>query len=169
VSYYLALRSTEAVAMRAEYIDIDHGEAWVPSAKKKVRPNHRVCKHTDRPLIKVPILHGERVLASAVEWAKGRDWMFPAARGDKGHMSTRQMRNVFKAWCREAGFDDRISAHSLRHSAGTHVQEAVGDDVVLIRDYMRHSNIAITNTYLHSTPTKVKKARESMRRFHGKA
>ena len=49
-----------------------------------------------------------------------------------------------------AGYDsERITAHSLRHTAGTAVMELTGD-LYLTQKYMRHSNPATTEIYLHN-------------------
>ena len=51
---------------------------------------------------------------------------------------------------RQAGFNsNRITAHSLRHTAGTSVQELTGN-IYLTQVYMRHSNPATTEIYLHN-------------------
>lgn len=54
----------------------------------------------------------------------------------------------------EAGYDStRITAHSLRHTAGTAVQEITGD-LYATQKYMRHSNPATTEIYLHNDTEK---------------
>ena len=51
---------------------------------------------------------------------------------------------------KEAGFDsDRLTAHSLRHTAGTAVMEMTGN-LYTAQRYMRHSNPATTEIYLHN-------------------
>lgn len=57
---------------------------------------------------------------------------------------------MLKQAMKEAGFDsERITAHSLRHTAGTAVQELTGD-IYTTQKYMRHSNPATTEIYLHN-------------------
>lgn len=57
---------------------------------------------------------------------------------------------LLKAAMRAAGYDsDRITAHSLRHTAGTNVQEITGN-LYLTQKYMRHANPATTEIYLHN-------------------
>ena len=57
---------------------------------------------------------------------------------------------MLKRAMQEAGFDsERITAHSLRHTAGTNVQEVTGD-IYKTQKYMRHSNPATTEIYLHT-------------------
>ncbi len=56
---------------------------------------------------------------------------------------------MLKAAMQEAGFDsDRITAHSLRHTAGNSVMMMTGN-LYATQTYMRHSNPATTEVYLH--------------------
>ena len=57
---------------------------------------------------------------------------------------------MLKSAMKQAGFDsDRITAHTLRHTAGTNVQEITGN-LYLTQKYMRHANPATTEIYLHN-------------------
>ena len=57
---------------------------------------------------------------------------------------------MLKQAMRAAGYDsDRITAHSLRHTAGTNVM-SITEDLFLTQQYMRHSNPATTEIYLHN-------------------
>lgn len=57
---------------------------------------------------------------------------------------------MLKAAMREAGFDsDRLTAHSLRHSAGQAVMDLTGQNLFATQMYMRHADPATTEIYLH--------------------
>ena len=57
---------------------------------------------------------------------------------------------MLKRAMQDAGFNsERLTAHSLRHTAGTAVQELTGD-LYTTQKYMRHSNPATTEIYLHN-------------------
>ena len=61
---------------------------------------------------------------------------------------------MLKRALQEAGYNsERITAHSLRHTAGTAVQEITGD-IYQTQKYMRHSNPATTEIYLHNETEK---------------
>lgn len=61
---------------------------------------------------------------------------------------------MLKRAMQAAGFDsERITAHSLRHTAGTAVQEITGD-LFKTQMYMRHANPATTEIYLHNDTEK---------------
>lgn len=77
--------------------------------------------------------------------------------GNRSHgkrIATTTISTMLKRAMQAAGFDDeRITAHSLRHSAGTAVQELTGD-IYTTQKYMRHSNPATTEIYLHNDTEK---------------
>ena len=77
---------------------------------------------------------------------------------------------MLKKAMQAAGFDsDRITAHTLRHTAGTNVQEITGN-LYLTQQYMRHANPATTEIYLHNDTTKqeAKTARRLYDYYHGR-
>lgn len=61
---------------------------------------------------------------------------------------------MLKRAMQEAGFDSEyLTAHSLRHSCGTAVMEMTGN-LYTAQTYMRHSNPATTEIYLHTDTEK---------------
>lgn len=172
--YYLALREAEAVYLRPEYLLLSANEALIPSVKRKPRKGMPTCPVTGRLLIRIPILFGQGVIRSAVNWAQSSNspWLFPSRSDPTKPLSTRQVRRTFSLWSRAAGLPVEVSAHSLRHSAGTHVlgiasksiKEADGDPLLLVRDFMRHKDLKTTSIYLHSTPAVIAAARAAMTR-----
>lgn len=76
---------------------------------------------------------------------------------------------MLKGAMQEAGFDsERITAHSLRHTAGTAVMELTGD-LYKTQNYMRHSNPATTEIYLHTDTEKAEAgiAQQLYNLYHG--
>jgi integrase len=173
LAYYLALRGGEVNRLRPEHFNAADGEVYVPTEKRKVRKGMITCPHSGMPLIRIPILFGDKVIEAALNWAREAksEWLFPSRTVPGKPITTRQVRLTFKMWAKAAGLDPQVSAHSLRHSAGTHVNEiagsrirtAGGDPHVLVRDFMRHSDISITSIYLHSLSGSVDAARAAMR------
>lgn len=76
---------------------------------------------------------------------------------------------MLKRAMQEAGFDsERLTAHSLRHTAGTTVQEITGN-LFLTQKYMRHANPATTEIYLHNDTERQEAdiAQQLYNRYHG--
>ena len=84
-------------------------------------------------------------------------------------IATTTISTMLKRAMQEAGFDsERLTAHSLRHTAGTAVQELTGD-IYTTQKYMRHSNPATTEIYLHNDTEKQEAgiAQDLYNLFHG--
>ena len=84
-------------------------------------------------------------------------------------IATTTISTMLKKAMQEAGFDsERLTPHSLRHSTGTAVQELTGD-IYTTQKYMRHSNPATTEIYLHNDTEKQEAgiAQDLYNLFHG--
>lgn len=65
-------------------------------------------------------------------------------------LSTRSVSGIVKNRLKEAGYDsDRLTAHSLRHTAVT-LSLLAGKDITEVQQFARHANIATTMIYNHS-------------------
>lgn len=65
-------------------------------------------------------------------------------------MTTRAISGVVKEHLREAGYDsDKLTAHSLRHTAVT-LSLLAGRDITEVQQFARHANIATTMVYNHA-------------------
>ena len=78
---------------------------------------------------------------------------------------------MLKRAMQEAGYDsERITAHSLRHTAGTAAMEITGN-IYQTQQYMRHSNPSTTEIYLHTETEKqdAELAQQLYNFYHGNA
>jgi site-specific recombinase XerD len=74
---------------------------------------------------------------------------FPGVDHDPGKpLSGRYIRDLVKKYARQAGLDDRLRVHDLRHTAAMLRAEA-GDDVEQISSFLGHSSLRTTSIYLH--------------------
>lgn len=65
-------------------------------------------------------------------------------------LTTRTISGLVKDRLKEAGYDsDRLTAHSLRHTAVT-LSLLAGKDITEVQQFARHANIATTMIYNHS-------------------
>lgn len=77
-------------------------------------------------------------------------------RNHGSRLSTRMISWLVKHYLRKAGYDSRrLSAHSLRHTAGVQVLKA-GGDLYTTQLFMRHSNPATTELYLRSIEEEIR-------------
>lgn len=65
-------------------------------------------------------------------------------------LATTTISTMLKKAMQQAGYNsERLTAHSLRHTAGTNVMELTGNNVFVTQQYMRHENPTTTEIYLH--------------------
>jgi len=93
-----------------------------------------------------------RAYLSARGKAEGTEPLFTSVSNHNaaGRMTTQSISRIAKTYMRAAGFDsDRLTAHSLRHSAGT-LALLNGMSVQEAQQFLRHKNPATTLIYLHN-------------------
>lgn len=76
------------------------------------------------------------------------DYVFTALDGQP--LSAERLRRLVKRYVRLAGMDPvKVKVHTLRHTAAMLRKEA-GDTVDVISQFLAHSNLAVTQIYLHT-------------------
>lgn len=94
--------------------------------------------------------------------------------GNRSHgkrIATTTISTMLKSAMVQAGFDsERLTAHSLRHTAGTTVMELT-NNLYTTQKYMRHSNPTTTEVYLHNETEKQEAgiAKQLYALYHGQA
>ena len=126
-------------------------------------------KKTLAPEVKAAI---DDYLSSRSDAKHGSSPLFVSTGNRSGgkRIATTTISTMLKRAMQQAGYDsERITAHSLRHTAGTNVQEITGN-LYLTQQYMRHANPATTEIYLHNDTTKQEAeiARNLYNHYHGK-
>lgn len=89
---------------------------------------------------------GTELLAPLVLSRSPGEWIFPGRNGQPVSQNT--VFNRIKAVLKDAGFPN-ASPHTLRH-AGASVAHSRGASIASLRDMLGHSNVQVTNTYLHT-------------------
>lgn len=90
-------------------------------------------------------------LQSRTDAATGNSPLFVSTGNRSGgkRIAATTISKMLKAAMVDAGFDsERLTAHSLRHSAGTAVQSLTGD-LMQTQKYMRHCSPVTTEIYIH--------------------
>lgn len=76
----------------------------------------------------------------------------PVFRSQKGgHLDPSQAWRIVRAAAAKAGIDKNVSPHWFRHSHASHALEK-GVSPALVRDTLGHSNLSVTDRYVHSNP-----------------
>jgi len=161
LQYLLGLRVGEAVLLRYEHLG-PLAQGWpvcvyVPTLKRR---------GSKPPLLPVPVLsHAKLVRWAFSKQARPLDkresgFLFPgqAKRKDR-HCSVSWAVKRFKGLAKTGNCHPGFSSHALRHSAGSHLFAACGQES-LVRRFLRHSGggqwavgspSAVTERYIHVT------------------
>jgi integron integrase len=175
--YASGLRRIEAVALRVNHIDFDHGLVRVWSGKGN---KHRVVTiapelypQLRRQISKVQDLLLEdqanpdyggvwlpHALARKYPFANkslGWHYLFPST-GLSSEPGTRNLRRhhvdessinkLLKRAALECGITKDVTSHTLRHSFATHLLEA-GADIRTVQEQLGHSDVKTTEIYTH--------------------
>ena len=74
-------------------------------------------------------------------------WWFPARRGQPGHIHPASVSDLIRRAKLRAGIhDERLTAHSLRHSFGSDLVE-LEVDVRVVQELMMHESLTATQVY----------------------
>lgn len=145
--YACGARISEASNLRL--FDIDFQTRLVKlfgkGRKERIIPLHDLCVDAlQRYLRKArPTLLG----------TKRSEFFFISNRGN--HMSADSMRLVFKDTVRQAGLDERLSPHDMRHTFATDLLDG-GADLRSVQEMLGHSSLSTTQIYTHLSPARLK-------------
>lgn len=163
------LRTIEISRANVKDFETKGGQAWLyiwgkghaePDQKKPICPEVAVAikdyllSRTDKPT-------GESPLFVSTGNRSGGQRIAPTT------IST-----ILKRAMQQAGFDsERLTAHSLRHTAGNNVRKITGNNIYETQKYMRHSNPATTEIYMHDGEEELDQqadiAQRLYNRYHG--
>lgn len=152
--YASGLRLSELCAARLEYLDQEERFLRVTGKGNKTRL--------------VPI--GEQALSALEQYLKlerpslvtprTSSHIFLSIRG--GSLSPDRVRQIVKERAKQAGIDQNIYPHLLRHCFATHLLEN-GADLRVIQELLGHADIATTQIYTHVDQKRLKAVHQ---KFH---
>ena len=141
------LRTIEISRANIKDLETKGGQTWLYIwGKGHTEPDQR------KPLAPEVAAAVKEYLKSRTDKPTGNSPLFVSTgnRSRGKRIAPTTISTMLKRAMQEAGFDsERITAHSLRHTAGTNVQEITGN-LYATQLYMRHSNPATTEIYLHT-------------------
>lgn len=154
--YGCGLRVSELCALTLNQLHLEHGFLRVigKGDKERMVPMHQRS-------IAALELYFRHVRGQWV--TKRTPYVFINSHGNA--LSRQYVHTMIKAKLRTCGLDERLSAHSFRHSFATHLLDG-GADLRVVQELLGHSDISTTQIYTHVQNKKLKDAYAS---FHPKA
>lgn len=152
--YSCGLRVSELTTLRLENLDLEEGFARVTGKGNKTRivpmggrarENLQSYLEVARPKLVTPKTSSEVILSN---------------RGKR--LTTVRIWQILRERARQAGLEEPVYPHRLRHSFATHLL-ANGADLRVIQEMLGHADISTTQIYTHVDSGRLK---ETHRRFH---
>ena len=138
--YASGLRLSELCGARLENLDLEDGFIRVTGkgGKTRIIPVGGMARK-----ILSDYLQNER---SDLVKKKTSSWIFLSVRG--GMLSPERVREIVKERAKQAGIEQTVYPHLLRHSFATHLLQN-GADLRVIQDMLGHADISTTQIYTH--------------------
>jgi integrase/recombinase XerD len=140
--YGAGVRISELVGSDVDDVDLDEGAVLVRAGKGSKARRVPLGRAARRAV-------GDYLVQSRPELARRRPRgagaaLFLNARG--GRLSRQGCWKILKRYAREAGLEDRVSPHTLRHSFATHMLDA-GADIRVVQELLGHASLSTTQVY----------------------
>lgn len=128
-------RLSEALFLEWAHVDAARGLVDLPGRKGSVRKPH-------------PVSAAALDLLAARRPVSGSPWVFPSPTDAKKPIAKSVVEHFWQRLRSVAGLDD-VRLHDLRHTVGT-AAGGTGANAFLIRDLLRHANVAMTHRYVNA-------------------
>ena len=145
--YAAGIRVSEASSLQMSGIDYTQGLVRVmgKGSKERVIPIHQKACDLLRHYI-----HDARPLLLG---NTSSSYVFLSSRGNP--LSTNTIRRVFKEALHQAGLDESLSPHAVRHSFATDLLSG-GADLRSVQEMLGHASLSTTQIYTHLSPDRLK-------------
>ena len=114
-------------------------------SKERIIPLHTMAVSS----LGTYITHGRGQLLRG----KQSEYVFVSSRGNP--FSADAIRKMFKEALREAGLDETLSPHAMRHTFATDLLEG-GADLRSVQEMLGHSSLSTTQIYTHLSAARLK-------------
>jgi integrase len=131
---FTGCRLSEVLNLRWEQIDFHAGTIALTETK------------SGRPQVVVMNAPARQVLKE-LEQAKASEWVLPSPTEAKRSLSKGTIETIWSRIRTAAGLED-VRMHDLRHTVGTYAGQS-GANAFLVRDLLRHKNLAMTGRYVN--------------------
>ena len=145
--YACGARVSEASGLLAANVDFGSGQVKVfgKGSKERIVPLHDMAVSSMRAYATWarPLILRDRTC----------DYFFVSTRGNR--MGTDAIRKMFKDALRQAGLDESLSPHDMRHTFATDLLDG-GADLRSVQEMLGHASLSTTQIYTHLSPGRLK-------------
>jgi integrase len=132
---FTGCRLSEVINLRWPQVDFDAGIITLAETKTAKRPQVVAMNAPARQVLK------------ELKLIEGSPWVLPMARDPERHYAKDALEAAWQKIRRAAELED-VRLHDLRHTVGTYAGQS-GANAFLVRDLLRHKNLAMTGRYVN--------------------
>mgnify|MGYP000076589287 CR=1 FL=1 len=145
--YASGLRVSEVIGLEVSDIDFEEGvlRARGKGKKERIVPVGRQALLS----IRIYLRAGRRALTKD----RPEKYLFVNFRG--GQLTRQGLYKIVRKYAALAGFADRMSPHTLRHTFATHLLNG-GCDLRSVQEMLGHADVSTTQTYTHLSTERLK-------------
>jgi integrase/recombinase XerD len=145
--YASGLRVSEVTNLEVSDLDFDEGilRTRGKGNKERIVPVGRQAMLS----IRIYLRAGRRALTKD----RPQRYLFVNFRG--GQLTRQGLYKIVRKYSSLAGFDDRMSPHTLRHTFATHLLSG-GCDLRSVQEMLGHADVSTTQTYTHLSTERLK-------------
>lgn len=136
LTYDSGMRIDELTNLLISDVDLDRGQIRISQSKNKKDRYITMSAHAARGVKKHITLNDPR------------DYLFESPKRKGMPISKTKIRQLLKEAVEKAGIRKSVCVHTLRHTYATHQLEA-GQNIMMVKDALGHSDIRTTLIYLH--------------------
>jgi integrase/recombinase XerD len=137
--YSTGLRVSELVNLKVEDLNLRENNGWVRRGKGAKDRLFMISESLGKDL-------------EAFMKDRGNIYVFSKEKP----LTTRNIQKIIKNARNRAGFNKKVTPHTLRHSFATHLLEQ-GTDIRIIQTVLGHSSLSTTQVYTHVSSDQIKK------------
>lgn len=146
--YACGARVSEVASLKLKDVDFPSGQVKVlgKGNKERIIPLHDMALQSMRTYLRL----------SRPKLLKGKtsEFFFVSTRGNG--MTPDAIRKMFKETVREAGLNESLSPHDMRHTFATDLLSG-GADLRSVQEMLGHASLSTTQIYTHLSPERLKK------------
>ena len=144
---FTGARLSEILELKWEHVDFERATIALPSHTGGARRAH-------------PVSSNVLAIVNEIARKEGSPWVLPAPSDGKKHLSKSVVENAWQRIHDHAGILD-VRIHDLRHTVGT-LASQTGVSAFLVRDLLRHSNVAVTARYANRDEDPIRRVSEDV-------
>ena len=156
LTYDTGMRIGELTNLLIQSVDLDRAVIHIRQSKNKKDRYLPISSHSIRGIKKHITINSPKVYLFENQNRKGMP------------ISKTRVRILLKEALSMTNIKKEISMHSLRHSFATHQLEA-GQNIMVLKNLLSHSNIQTTLVYLHIAHIEMEKATACLDLLYGKS